>query len=348
VRVKLLEIYSNRKDLRAFEVMATELYGLTKGEGDEWVQAALLGIAIDPNNPLYALGKTTKAVNTATETPIASQIMGEQGLTTLLTTTTQHPSVQSETIDPLETDTSYFSNTDFEAEPAAVQFNPAQNEQLTDALPSHEAAPTDEITAMSSLDFDLGNINIQEIEAPNAIPHPETSEPNVDIGSIDFDFLDKPKVAADPMPAEAGLSFVSENGNKKSAAENLNMALPAIAVESATDEIAPMDFGLSFISEEPAPELSKGESKAGTDSLDFDLSDINLELGPETSDAIAGMSDSGVLSLSDAEMATKLDLAIAYQEIGDKEGARELLDEVLKGGTPEQSEKAKSLLLELA
>jgi pilus assembly protein FimV len=47
-------------------------------------------------------------------------------------------------------------------------------------------------------------------------------------------------------------------------------------------------------------------------------------------------------------METKLDLAIAYQEIGDKEGARELLDEVLKGGTPQQSERAKSLLLELA
>jgi pilus assembly protein FimV len=53
-------------------------------------------------------------------------------------------------------------------------------------------------------------------------------------------------------------------------------------------------------------------------------------------------------SSTDAEMATKLDLAIAYQEIGDKEGARELLDEVVKGGTAEQSEKAKSLLLELA
>jgi pilus assembly protein FimV len=53
-------------------------------------------------------------------------------------------------------------------------------------------------------------------------------------------------------------------------------------------------------------------------------------------------------SAIDAEMATKLDLAVAYQEIGDKEGARELLDEVLKGGTPEQSERAKFLLMELA
>jgi pilus assembly protein FimV len=46
-------------------------------------------------------------------------------------------------------------------------------------------------------------------------------------------------------------------------------------------------------------------------------------------------------------MATKLDLASAYQEIGDREGARELLEEVIKGGDSEQSEKAKVLLAKL-
>jgi pilus assembly protein FimV len=47
-------------------------------------------------------------------------------------------------------------------------------------------------------------------------------------------------------------------------------------------------------------------------------------------------------------MATKLDLAIAYQEIGDKDGARELLEEVLKGGNEEQIARAKTLMQELA
>jgi pilus assembly protein FimV len=43
------------------------------------------------------------------------------------------------------------------------------------------------------------------------------------------------------------------------------------------------------------------------------------------------------------EMETKLDLAIAYQEIGDKEGARELLEEVIRGGNPEQAARANSM-----
>ena len=49
-----------------------------------------------------------------------------------------------------------------------------------------------------------------------------------------------------------------------------------------------------------------------------------------------------------AEMATKLDLAVAYQEIGDKDGARELLDEVIKGGNSEQIARARTMLQELA
>jgi pilus assembly protein FimV len=44
--------------------------------------------------------------------------------------------------------------------------------------------------------------------------------------------------------------------------------------------------------------------------------------------------------LNAPEMATKLDLAIAYEEIGDKEGARELLDEVIGGGSNEQIQQA--------
>ena len=35
VRLKLLEIYAARKDQRAFETQAGELYSLTRGQGDE-------------------------------------------------------------------------------------------------------------------------------------------------------------------------------------------------------------------------------------------------------------------------------------------------------------------------
>ena len=44
------------------------------------------------------------------------------------------------------------------------------------------------------------------------------------------------------------------------------------------------------------------------------------------------------------EVATKLDLARAYIDMGDGDGAREILEEVLREGTEEQRKEAQDLL----
>jgi len=75
----------------------------------------------------------------------------------------------------------------------------------------------------------------------------------------------------------------------------------------------------------------------------IDLSPISLDLEPATmgaEEASFGAGGSGRWQ----EMATKLDLASAYEEIGDKEGARELLQEVVKGGDSGQQQKARAML----
>jgi FimV-like protein len=55
-------------------------------------------------------------------------------------------------------------------------------------------------------------------------------------------------------------------------------------------------------------------------------------------------SSPGTLNHFMSPMAVKLNLAIAYQDIGDTEGANLLLEEITKEGTPEQIEQAISLL----
>jgi len=44
------------------------------------------------------------------------------------------------------------------------------------------------------------------------------------------------------------------------------------------------------------------------------------------------------------DVQTKFDLAKAYQEMGDKDGAREILQEVIKEGDAAQQAEAKQLL----
>ena len=48
------------------------------------------------------------------------------------------------------------------------------------------------------------------------------------------------------------------------------------------------------------------------------------------------------------DASTKLDLARAYEEMGDKEGARELVEEVLREGAGRQLDEARSILARLS
>lgn len=85
----------------------------------------------------------------------------------------------------------------------------------------------------------------------------------------------------------------------------------------------------------------------------LDLSDIDLELEPPADEAIGAVTAArGNGAASDdepsaeviQEVDTKLDLARAYEEMGDKEGARELIEEVLREGSTSQRQAANRLL----
>ncbi|TAN56279.1 MAG: hypothetical protein EPN19_01255, partial [Betaproteobacteria bacterium] len=102
-----------------------------------------------------------------------------------------------------------------------------------------------------------------------------------------------------------------------------------------------MDFDIGAATEEvksPAPaEPASAEAPGG---LDFDL-DFDLGETKPAAPAASGVDPKW------QEVATKLDLAKAYEEMGDKNGARELLDEVLKAGDAAQQEEASRLLAKL-
>ncbi|MEO6897877.1 MAG: FimV/HubP family polar landmark protein, partial [Caldimonas sp.] len=56
IRTKLLEVYAKRRDIKGFELLATQLYALTRGEGEDWAKAQELGSQIDPENSMYRAG----------------------------------------------------------------------------------------------------------------------------------------------------------------------------------------------------------------------------------------------------------------------------------------------------
>ena len=48
IRTKLLEVYAKRRDTKGFELLATQVHSLTRGEGEDWAKAQELGRASTP------------------------------------------------------------------------------------------------------------------------------------------------------------------------------------------------------------------------------------------------------------------------------------------------------------
>jgi pilus assembly protein FimV len=337
VRGKLLEIYSARKDLRAFETTATELFSLTKGEGEEWMQAATLGSALDPANPLYASARkpAEQADADAGTAGTAAAAVAAAGLGAAALTAAP-AAAQDDHGNDLDFD-GLLSTTrqidephhDLDDAPVAAQ-EPGAEAEIPSADSAAAEEPADELPPVSA--------------AEEPVQAPVEPEPVSNLLDFDFDLDSFGKTAPPPSaPAEQPLEEHADSRMMDFKLDDSEVPPAAPAGEHADDE--PFALLDPEVPAAPAPMVDQPSP------VDFDLSGISLDLDSHGagSEALHDVPTLGEHAYSNtAEMATKLDLASAYQEIGDREGARELLEEVIRGGDTEQSEKARGLLQKLA
>ncbi|WP_338477901.1 FimV/HubP family polar landmark protein [Pseudomonas trivialis] len=161
----------------------------------------------------------------------------------------------------------------------------------------------------------------------------------------DFDLqLDPPSSQAD----DDFLSGLEDQMNDVSAVEP-----PTLKPTAVDDFELPEDFDLSLADEPEAPAAPKPDAFAS------ELNDVNAELDrlsqslehppiePTFTAEDAALGDDepefDFLSGTD-EVSTKLDLAQAYIDMGDADGARDILSEVLTEGSEEQRSEAKEML----
>lgn len=389
VRLKLLEIYASRKDTRAFETQASELYSMSKGQGDEWAQAATMGQSIDADNPLYAnaaqpsagvgLGAAAAGVAAAGAAeafaPNAGTSEDIHDLASLFAEPTTPAPAPAAEEPSLDLDLSHDAST------AAA---PAAESNLMDfdldrdatALPSleemakEEEGKTAKAADSNTLDFDLGGLSFDaEAPAPSA-EAPAAAEPapaanDVPDLAFDMDFGAKTETPAAPEPVaaaeEPAASLADDLGMDFSLdlPSEVKPAAEAEAKATDADPLAGLDLMDFTLPGSPAPAVPADETPLSASDFsapeqdsevatavapaEFDLSGIDLDLGTETAHAPAETE----MSALHMEMDTKLDLAIAYQEIGDKEGARELLDEVIRGGSDDQVARASTMRAQL-
>src|SRR5471030_1670321 len=384
VRLKLLEIYATRKDARSFEAQASELYAMTKGQGDEWAQASAMGLSIDPLNPLYTGSAAHDAgASLAADATVGAGLTGAAALGAAAFAAEEYATHAPDfggTADAAPSPSAAGLDLDLsqDAAPAAdngmdFALDEHVDHDMATALPTLSAptpaAMADAADAEHFLDFDLGGLSVEPTPAPAAAPQAPLEEPSFDMAfdapaaieplavapesvapapvehdfSMDFglDLPAEPEAAPTPAPA-------ANTGDPLADLDLMDFDIPAARAPSPAPTPAPVIDDLSLDHNFDLPELQAAKPSA-VDAVapEFDLSGIDLDLNTRSSPSAAPARDDTMSALH-MEMDTKLDLAIAYQEIGDKEGARELLDEVLRGGSDEQVAKANAMRAQLA
>ncbi|MFA7895303.1 FimV/HubP family polar landmark protein [Pseudomonas putida] len=143
-------------------------------------------------------------------------------------------------------------------------------------------------------------------------------------------------------------------GGPEDAGSSTTDSVPAF--DPATDFDLPADFDLSLQDDSPGAQQFASELddvNAELDKLSQSLESPSLEPHFTAEDAAAQPElepiddlDFDFFSGAD-EVATKLDLARAYIDMGDHQGARDILDEVVKDGDERQREEAEDMLSRL-
>ncbi|MDQ2963270.1 MAG: LysM peptidoglycan-binding domain-containing protein [Pseudomonadota bacterium] len=316
IYLKLLEIHAQHNKPSTFETVASELYSVSGGQGEVWQKAMALGRQLDPNNPLFAEAGGAAAFAAATA--------AETGHVHTVAEGDREPSIVRPAADAHVTavppEHKADRGIDFTLD-EEISVSPTSGVAPEVKTPAAILAGAAQEVAKSTRVADTTAARnaalMKGAEATSARTHETASFEPESIPRFDLDFnLDEPSRPGPVMPT------ISPAAPKPAA--------PKPVVEPA---LAAVGAGA------PAPQLARPAAAIELDKLDLAFDPHRSTFEDPTPSVLDGQWH---------DAATKLDLAKAYQEMGDVEGAREILQEVLHEGDDQQKAEAQALLSKLA
>jgi len=316
IHTKLLEIYAKRRDGKAFELIATEAYGITHGEGADWEKICELGRELDAGNSLYSPGgQPSEGAVAAVAAAGAASVANASMATQIISAPAEDAAAQPD----IDLDLDFSLGDD---EPvAAVAATPEASERTQAVNVPATAAPqpvfdrTQTVEApppVPALDLDFGGGDSPA--AAHAAPEPATLDaPDlvIDEHTLNFDVTPVPP-APPPAPVVAAPAAAAKDDGM------LEFDLGAISLD------------LPDKKEAEAPTAAVGEETEAPTTAGAPLS-------------TAGFDDAG-----GDPLATKLALAQEFNAIGDPDGARTLAQEVIAEASGELKTAAQKFLAEIS
>lgn len=314
LRLKLMEVYAELGDRDGFSRQEQELREIGGSAG-----------AVDQLKAKYpAMAAAAFAGGAAAESDLDSFSLDDLTL--------DEPVAKSATA-PADLDDSFdLSLDDLDVGLDQPATSAAVAEATLDDLGLDFDTPAAPASAASDMEFDL------DLGGDSASESLSLGDDLADF-SLELEAESKPAVAEDDFM----LSLDDEPATPVASNDGLELDMPA-------------DFDLSLADEAPAAlaedsfAAQLGAVSAELDELSSGLADELPTAQPEAASSATGLDmddDFDFLSGTD-ETATKLDLARAYIDMGDSEGARDILDEVIAEGSEGQQQEARELISKLS
>jgi pilus assembly protein FimV len=350
VKLKLLSIYVNRKDSNSFSKYAQEIKD--SGDAAAWERAAVMGRELDPSNPTYGgvKGESRQREPAKAEVdfdlgfgkdavPVSDNAVAAKDFTMDFDLTGGQPEI-------VEKSSPFTKSSGVTHVNRAADVDATSILSRADVQAAESASPMDfdvsgilpgeakQIAESTTMDFDISGILPEEIKK------------SAQSDTMDFDLTGG--------GYEDTASF--QEPAKELAPESLAMNFNDLVFEIPTSQPKPVqetpkaavDEGMAFTIDFPTSdkiEAPSSQTNPAANKLDIDFGDININFEEDTPPVHAGGDGKDEQW---HEVSTKLDLAKAYQEMGDADGAREILEEVIRDGDATQRESAEKLMQQIA
>jgi pilus assembly protein FimV len=332
VRLKLMEVYVETKDLDGFAEQGRELMALAGNDETlmrraRQLQARLEGADVIPTSGLdedLDLSQTLVGVDEIAHAAREAVDEGEEeaaldlDLDLNLEDTDLEEGVQS-------ADATLDFDLDLETDESGEDLDLSLDDDSGTSLSLEE-------TEEAGDELDL------ELDEDAFTPATTTESPAVNLASSGEESLDEEDDALADLELEAFDADMDEEASSEPDEELLGISRET------------QEFDLSDLNDDQDDELERAMPEdlqsPATATEEFDLSDLDLdEQGSGGSDFDEELE---LLSDSEDETSTKLSLARAYIDMGDSDGARDILNEVIEEGSAEQQKEANELLSQLS
>jgi len=208
-----------------------------------------------------------------------------------------------------------------------------------------------ELESPELLELGVPELEVPELEMPELVDYEEPSVLEAEADEISESALDLTESALEESvdePADLAVEF-AEFDSVDAADDN------ASTLELSVSDGLELDDEVTTDTTEPEFDLTEDLGFDKLPSTEEGMFDAALADLPEPEEALEGLSeladeeDAELDFLADTdEAATKLDLARAYIDMGDQEGAKDILDEVIQEGSDEQRSEADELLARMS